>query len=42
MWFKGTWLSVTRAQTQGDMWNRVGDERLTITYVNYFPMLLGH
>ncbi|KLO10871.1 P-loop containing nucleoside triphosphate hydrolase protein [Schizopora paradoxa] len=31
MWFQGSWLSVTRTQTQGDAWNRTGDERLTIT-----------
>jgi len=31
MWFKGSWMSVTRSQTQGDVWNRTGDERLTIT-----------
>lgn len=35
-------MSVTRTQTQGDMWNRTGDERLTITYVRlilYYSLL---
>ncbi|KAI5120825.1 hypothetical protein M0805_003221 [Coniferiporia weirii] len=31
MWYKGSWMCVTRSRTQGDMWNRNGDERLTIT-----------
>ena len=26
-------MSVTRTQTQGDVWNRNGDERLSVTYV---------
>ncbi|KAL5492998.1 hypothetical protein ACEPAI_4446 [Sanghuangporus weigelae] len=31
MWFHKTWMSVTLVQTQGDMWNRRGDERLKVT-----------
>ena len=34
MWFHGTWMSVTLIRTQGDMWNRRGDERLKITQVS--------
>ena len=32
LWFKGSWMSVTRTQSQGDYWNR-NEERLSITYV---------
>ncbi|THH09776.1 hypothetical protein EW145_g1783 [Phellinidium pouzarii] len=31
MWYRGSWMCVTRSRSQGDMWNRNGDERLTIT-----------
>ncbi|KAH8113617.1 P-loop containing nucleoside triphosphate hydrolase protein, partial [Phellopilus nigrolimitatus] len=31
LWYKGSLMTVTRSQTQGDMWNRTGDERVSIT-----------
>ncbi|KAL5513783.1 hypothetical protein ACEPAH_4184 [Sanghuangporus vaninii] len=36
MWFHKTWTSVTLTQTQGDMWNRRGDERLKVTQFSLF------
>ena len=30
--FRGTLMKVVLSQTPGDMWNRKGDERLSITY----------
>ncbi|EJC99839.1 P-loop containing nucleoside triphosphate hydrolase protein [Fomitiporia mediterranea MF3/22] len=31
LWYRGTWMKVKVVQTQGDMWNRRGDERLIIS-----------
>lgn len=40
MWHKGTWISIKRSQTPGDMWNRKGDERLILTLEVFYLVVV--